>query len=53
MTALERAKLPPWMERTLGRPEVTIGLLDGPSVKGHPNIEGQNIREPAGASGAS
>jgi subtilisin family serine protease len=52
MTALELVKLPPLMERTIGRPEVTIGLIDGPVAKAHPDLEGQNIRELPGASGA-
>jgi subtilisin family serine protease len=51
MTALELVKLPPLMERTSGRPEVTIGLIDGPVAKGHPDLEGQNVRELPGASG--
>jgi subtilisin family serine protease len=51
MTALELVKLPPLMERTSGRPEVTIGLIDAPVAKGHPDLEGQNVRELPGASG--
>jgi len=53
MTALELVKLLPLMARTGGRPEVTIGLIDGPVAKGHPDVEGRNIRElPGGEGGA-
>jgi subtilisin family serine protease len=53
MRALELVKLPPLMARTSGRPEITIGLIDGPIAKGHPDFENQNIRELLGASRAS
>jgi subtilisin family serine protease len=33
------------MERTTGRPEVTVALLDGPIVTGHPDLAGDHIRE--------
>ena len=39
------------MERTEGRPEVTIGLLDGPVAEDHPDLEGQDIRQLPGAGG--
>jgi subtilisin family serine protease len=51
MTALELVKLPPLMERTIGRPEITIGLIDGPVAKGHPDFADQNIRVLSGANG--
>jgi subtilisin family serine protease len=51
MNALDLVRLPPLMERTAGCPEVTIGLIDGPVVKCHPGLEGQNIRELPGANG--
>src|SRR6266481_4207714 len=51
MTALELAKLLPLMARTTGRPEVTIGLIDGPVANGHPDFERRNIRELRGANG--
>jgi subtilisin family serine protease len=51
MTDLERVKLLPLMARTAGRHEVTIGLIDGPVVKSHPDFESQNIRELPGGSG--
>src|SRR4029077_11069682 len=53
MTALEMVALMPLMERTSGRREITIGLIDGPVAKGHSEFENQNIRELPGASGAS
>jgi hypothetical protein len=46
MTVLELVKLPPLMARTAGRPEVTIGLIDGPVAKAHPDLENErDIRE--------
>jgi subtilisin family serine protease len=51
MTALELVKLLPLMARTGGRPEVAIGLIDGPVAKGHPDVEGRNIRELPGGGG--
>jgi hypothetical protein len=45
MKALELVGLPPLMAQTSGRREITIGLIDGPIVAGHPDFEGQNIRE--------
>jgi hypothetical protein len=53
MRALELVKLPPLMERTMGRPEVAIGLIDGPVAVTHPDVERQNIRELPDASEAS
>jgi subtilisin family serine protease len=53
MTALELVRLLPLMARTAGRPEVTVGLIDGPVAIGHPDLEGRNIRELPGANGGS
>jgi len=40
------------MEGTSGRPEITIGLIDGPVVINHPGLSGERIREvPAKLSG--
>jgi subtilisin family serine protease len=33
------------MERTLGRPEIIIGLIDGPVAMNHPDLNTENIRE--------
>jgi subtilisin family serine protease len=49
MTPLELIKLPLLMARTAGHPDVTIGLIDGPVAKGHPDLESQNIRELPGS----
>jgi len=48
MTALELLRLLPLMARTAGRPEITIGLIDGPVVLDHPNLATENIREVPG-----
>jgi hypothetical protein len=45
MEVLDLVTLTPLLERTRGRPEIAIGLIDGPIVKDHPDFNGQNIRE--------
>ncbi len=45
-------KLTALMELTNGRPEITIGLIDGPVVINHPDFISENIREVPGKSGA-
>jgi subtilisin family serine protease len=45
MFPLELVKLTALMERTSGRPEVTIGLIDGPVVTQHPDLTGEHLRE--------
>jgi subtilisin family serine protease len=45
MSPLDLVKLTPLMERTRGRPEVVVGLIDGSVAIGHPELEGTNIRE--------
>jgi subtilisin family serine protease len=37
--------LVPLMARAAGKPEVAIGLIDGPVVLDHPDLAAQNIRE--------
>lgn len=44
MNHLDLVKLTALMERTSGRPEITIGLLDGPIAADHPQF-GEHIRE--------
>jgi subtilisin family serine protease len=44
-TALELVRLPPLMERTSGRAEIGVALVDGPIVMGHPDLAGGAIRE--------
>src|SRR5262245_22830296 len=48
MTALELVRLLPLMARTAGRPEITIGLIDGPVVLDHPDLATEDIREVPG-----
>src|ERR1700758_4806725 len=53
MTPLELVTLSPLMARTAGRPEVAIGLIDGPVAKDHPNLESESIRELPAVNGGS
>src|SRR6478672_3794130 len=43
--ALDLVNLTPLMEVTNGRPEIVIGLVDGPVVITHPDLAGENVRE--------
>jgi subtilisin family serine protease len=45
MNPLELVKLTPLMQHSSGRPEITIGLVDGPVAMDHPDLVGQNIRQ--------
>src|ERR1700758_917957 len=40
--------LPPLMARTSGRPEISIGLIDGPVALDHPDLAAENIHEVQG-----
>jgi subtilisin family serine protease len=40
--------LPQLMERTSGRPEIVIGLIDGPVALDHPDLAADNIHEVLG-----
>jgi subtilisin family serine protease len=52
MLALDLVKLTPLMERTTGKREILIGLIDGPVAISHPDFAGQTIMEiPAASSG--
>jgi hypothetical protein len=42
---LSAVRLTALMERTSGRPEVKIGLIDGPVLSQHPDLAGGNLRE--------
>ena len=42
---LQLVKLPALMELTTGRPEVVIGLIDGPVATDHPDLRDANIRD--------
>jgi subtilisin family serine protease len=46
-------KLTPLMELTSGRPEIVIGLVDGPVVIDHPDLTGENVREIPGRIGGT
>jgi subtilisin family serine protease len=49
---LALVRLEELMARTTGRPEVTIGLIDGPLALDHPDLDAQKLRlvgSPAGA----
>jgi subtilisin family serine protease len=45
--------LTPLMERTSGRREIVIGLLDGPVAVTHPDLVGANLRELPGKQGGT
>ncbi len=45
---LDLVKLTALMKLTSGRPEITIGLIDGPVVINHPDLANENIREVPG-----
>jgi subtilisin family serine protease len=44
MNALEQVKLAPLMERTTGRSEIVIALIDGPALMEDPALWGNNVR---------
>jgi subtilisin family serine protease len=45
MSSLELVGLTALMNRTSGRPEIVIGLIDGPVAISHPDLVGEHIRE--------
>ncbi len=45
MDPLSLVGLTPLMDRTRGRPEVTIGLIDGPVALDHPGLARDQVRE--------
>lgn len=49
MNPLDLVKLTPLMELTTGRPEITVGLIDGPIAVSNPDLAGENIREIPGS----
>jgi subtilisin family serine protease len=53
MSSLDLVGLTALMDRTSGRPEVKIGLIDGPVAINHPDLAGEHIREIPGNSGAT
>jgi subtilisin family serine protease len=50
---LDLVNLTPLMELTSGRPEIVIGLVDGPVVIDHPDLTGENVREMPGRIGGT
>jgi subtilisin family serine protease len=44
-TYLDLTGLSPLMARTRGRPEIMIGLIDGPVALDHPDLAAENIRQ--------
>lgn len=48
MGSLDLVNLTPLMERTSGRAEIRLGLIDGPVATSHPDLAAQNIRQVAG-----
>jgi len=53
LNVLDLVKLTPLMELTSGRPEIVIGLVDGPVVIDHPDLTGENVREIPGRIGGT
>src|SRR5262245_39369144 len=49
MEPLELVKLPKLMDRTRGKPDIVIGLIDGPVATNHTDLSDSNIREVSGA----
>jgi subtilisin family serine protease len=48
MSPFDAAGLTPLLERTKGRPEITVALIDGPVALDHPDLAGQRIHEITG-----
>src|SRR6516225_9257413 len=46
--SLDLVGLLPLMARASGRPEISIGLIDGPVALDHPDLAAENIREVPG-----
>jgi subtilisin family serine protease len=53
MTPLDLVRLTQLMDRTSGRPEVRIGLIDGPVVTNHPELANQHVRAVSGNGSAA
>lgn len=53
VTALDLVQLATLMDRTRGVPEITIGLIDGPVARDHPDLAQSAIRELPNTVGAS
>lgn len=53
MGPLEQVQLAPLMDRTSGRPEISVGLIDGPVLLSHPDLASQRIQEIPGKLGGT
>ena len=53
MGPLDLVKLVPLMEHNSGRPEIAIGLIDGPVAMDHPDLIRRNIQQVYGEQGAA
>ncbi|MCI0600958.1 MAG: S8 family serine peptidase [Beijerinckiaceae bacterium] len=53
MSPLDLVRLTALMERGQGRPEVIIGLIDGPVILDHPHLAAGHIREMPGKLGSA
>jgi len=53
LTPLDLIKLTALMERTAGSPGVKIGLIDGPVLTQHPDLEREHVREISGINGGA
>jgi hypothetical protein len=53
MNPLDLVRLTALMEPGQGRPEIIIGLIDGPVVLGHPDLAAGHIREMPGKLGST
>ncbi len=52
MTPVELVKLAALMERTSGRAEIKVGLIDGPVLLDHPGLDAARCQELSGALGS-
>ena len=53
MSPIDLVRLSVLMERSQGRPEVAVALVDGPVALNHPDLAGASIRELPGKSRGS
>jgi 3-oxoacyl-ACP reductase-like protein len=53
MEALELVRLTPLMQRTGGRAQLKVALIDGPVAMDHPDLAGENIQEVASNHGGA
>jgi subtilisin family serine protease len=53
MGPLDLITLTPLMQRSLGRPQIKVGMIDGPVAIHHPDFVGQPLHEISGRHGAT